>query len=141
MTAFFRRFFDLPSLSRERPTQSLGSGVIVDAAAGMVIVFDEVDAGVGGAAADAVGRALAELAARHQVLCITHLPQIAAFANVHLRVEKAQRGRRTRATIARIEGDDRIAEIARMAAGERVGEATLRHARELLASRSGNVPA
>lgn len=104
--------------------------------AGMVLVFDEVDAGIGGRAADRVGRALAGIARHHQVLCITHLPQIAAFANVHFRVEKTSRGGRTRARIARIEGDERVAEIARMAGGEQVGAATLRHARELLASRA-----
>jgi len=107
-----------------------------ESAAGMVLVFDEVDAGVGGRAADGVGRSLAELAARHQVLCITHLPQIAAFAQVHFRVEKAERRGRTLARISRVEGAERVEEIARMAAGESVGEAALRHARDLLASRS-----
>jgi DNA repair protein RecN (Recombination protein N) len=106
-----------------------------DSARGMVLVFDEVDAGVGGRAADRVGRILSELAAHHQVLCITHLPQIAAFADVHFRVEKAARGGRTRARIERVEGDARVEEIARMAGGEKVGEATRRHARELLSSR------
>jgi DNA repair protein RecN (Recombination protein N) len=107
-----------------------------ESAAGMVLVFDEVDAGVGGRAADGVGSSLAELAAHHQVLCITHLPQIAAFADVHFKVEKSERRGRTRARIGRVEGTRRVEEIARMAAGESVGEATLRHARELLASRS-----
>ena len=102
----------------------------------MVLVFDEVDAGIGGRAADRVGRSLAELAAHHQVLCITHLPQIAAFAEVHFRVEKSERRGRTLARISRVEGAERVEEIARMAAGESVGEATLRHARDLLASRS-----
>jgi len=107
-----------------------------ESAAGMVLVFDEVDAGVGGRAADGVGRSLAELAAHHQVLCITHLPQIAAFAEVHFRVEKTERRGRTLARISRVEGAERVEEIARMAAGESVGEAALRHARDLLASRS-----
>jgi DNA repair protein RecN (Recombination protein N) len=106
-----------------------------DSARGMVLVFDEVDAGVGGRAADRVGRILSELAAHHQVLCITHLPQIAAFADVHFRVDKAARGGRTRARIERVEGDARVEEIARMAGGEKVGEATRRHARDLLSSR------
>lgn len=103
---------------------------------GMVLVFDEVDAGVSGAAADRVGRRLAELAARHQVLCITHLPQIAAFADVHFRVEKRVRRGRTLAVIERVEGADRVEEIARMAGGERAGKATRQFARELLASRA-----
>jgi DNA repair protein RecN (Recombination protein N) len=102
----------------------------------MVLVFDEVDAGVGGRAADRVGRALAELAEHHQVLCITHLPQVAAFADVHFTVEKRVRKGRTLAGIHRVAGSERVEEIARMAAGEEVGEATLRHARELLAKRA-----
>jgi DNA repair protein RecN (Recombination protein N) len=104
--------------------------------AGMVLVFDEVDAAIGGRAADRVGRKLAELAGHHQVLCITHLPQIAAFAQTHFRVEKQERGGRTRTCVTRVEGTDRVLEIARMAGGESVGEATLEHARELLASRA-----
>jgi DNA repair protein RecN (Recombination protein N) len=103
---------------------------------GMVLVFDEVDAGVSGAAADRVGRRLAELAARHQVLCITHLPQIAAFADVHFRVDKRVRKGRTVASIDRVEGSDRIEEIARMAGGDRAGKATRQFARELLAARA-----
>ncbi|MBW2290427.1 MAG: DNA repair protein RecN [Deltaproteobacteria bacterium] len=104
--------------------------------AGMVLVFDEVDAGIGGRVADRVGRMLAELAAHHQVLCITHLPQIAAFAQNHFRVEKREVDGRTQTRIARVDGSDRVEEIARMAGGESIGEATLAHARELLASRS-----
>jgi DNA repair protein RecN (Recombination protein N) len=107
-----------------------------EAGAGMVLVFDEVDAGIGGRVADRVGRLLAELAAQHQVLCITHLPQIAAFAQNHFRVEKHEVEGRTQTRITRVEGSDRVEEIARMAAGESVGEAALAHARELLASRS-----
>jgi DNA repair protein RecN (Recombination protein N) len=79
---------------------------------------------------------LAELAGHHQVLCITHLPQIAAFAQGHFRVEKRAKGGRTRTCITRVEGAERVEEIARMAGGESVGEATLEHARELLASRT-----
>jgi len=104
--------------------------------AGMVLVFDEVDAGIGGRVADRVGRMLAELAVHHQVLCITHLPQIAAFAQNHFRVEKHEVEGRTQTRIMRVEGPARVEEIARMAGGESVGEATLAHARELLASRS-----
>ena len=104
--------------------------------AGMVLVFDEVDSGVGGEAADRVGERLAELAGRHQVLCITHLPQIAAFADAHFRVEKRERGGRAVARIDRVEGAERIEEIARMASGEKVGKATRQFARELLAARA-----
>jgi DNA repair protein RecN (Recombination protein N) len=110
--------------------------VLRESAEGMVLVFDEVDAGLGGVAADRVGRRLAELARHHQVLCITHLPQIAAFANAHFRVDKRDRGKRTVARIERVEGDARVDEIARMAGGERVGKATRQFARELLAERA-----
>jgi len=109
---------------------------IREADAGMVLVFDEVDAGIGGRTADRVGRSLAELAGRHQVLCITHLPQIAAYASAHFRVEKCEVEGRPSARVLRVEGADRIEEIARMAGGEEVGETTRRHAQELIRSRS-----
>ncbi len=105
------------------------------AEAGMVLVFDEVDAGIGGRVADRVGRVLAELASEHQVLCITHLPQIAARADVHLHVDKRVQRKRTLAQVTRLDGGARVDEIARMAGGETVGEATLRHAQELLRTR------
>jgi DNA repair protein RecN (Recombination protein N) len=104
--------------------------------AGMVLVFDEVDAGIGGGvAADRVGHCLAELAARHQVLVITHLPQIAAYAETHFRVRKRGSGGRTTVRIERVEGDDRVEEIARMAGGAAVAESTREHARALLRDR------
>lgn len=101
----------------------------------MVIVFDEVDAGIGGAVAERVGRVLAELATEHQVLCITHLPQIAAFAARHFVVRKEQAGGRTRTCVTRVEGEARIDELARMAGGERVTSVTREHARALLEGR------
>jgi len=107
---------------------------IREADAGMVLVFDEVDAGIGGAAADRVGHSLADLATRHQVLCITHLPQIAAYASTHFRVRKTDRP--THVSVTKVDGRERVDEIARMAGGEEVGEATRRHARELLRTRS-----
>jgi len=107
-----------------------------EADAGMVLVFDEVDAGIGGGAADRVGRVLAELAVHHQILCITHLPQIAAHASRHFRVEKRSARGRARARVVPVEGAERVEEIARMAGGESVGEATRRHARDLLRSRA-----
>jgi DNA repair protein RecN (Recombination protein N) len=99
---------------------------------GRVLVFDEVDAGIGGRTAERVGRALAELAEEHQVLCITHLPQVAALATTHLRVAKAARGGRTIATVEALDAEARVEELARMAGGARVTEATRQHARELL---------
>jgi len=98
----------------------------------MVIVFDEVDAGIGGAVAERVGRVLAELATEHQVLCITHLPQIAAFADRHFVVRKEARRGRTRTQVERVEGSLRVDELARMAGGEEVTEVTREHARSLL---------
>ncbi len=98
----------------------------------MVIVFDEVDAGIGGAVAERVGRVLAELATEHQVLCITHLPQIAAFADRHFVVRKESTKGRTRTHVAEVRDDARIDELARMAGGENVTEVTREHARSLL---------
>ena len=104
--------------------------------AGMVLVFDEVDAALGGEAANQVGRQLARLGARHQVLCITHLPQIAAWADVHLRVAKRPRGARTSVKIERLEEAARVDELARMAGGKTAGEAARQYARELLRTRT-----
>ncbi len=99
---------------------------------GMVLVFDEVDAGIGGRTAQRVGQVLAELAQHHQVLCITHLPQIAAFADVHFLVEKGEKAGRVCATVRRLDDSQRVDEIARMAGGEVVTASTRRHARELM---------
>ncbi|TMA28738.1 MAG: DNA repair protein RecN [Deltaproteobacteria bacterium] len=96
-------------------------------------LFDEVDAGIGGATADAVGRALAAVARGRQVICITHLPQIAVFAGRHLTVEKEIAKGRTFSRIAVVEGDDRVRELARLLSGKPT-EVALEHARELLAS-------
>jgi len=100
--------------------------------AGMVLVFDEVDSGVGGAVADRVGAVLGALASEHQVLCITHLPQIAAQQGAHFRVQKGRAGTRTTTGVARLSDRERVEELARMAGGETVTDATRRHARALL---------
>ncbi len=97
------------------------------------LVFDEVDAGIGGAAAVAVGRALAALAADHQVLVVTHLPQVAARADRHLVVEKTTRHERTVTELRPVEGPARLAELSRMLAGNAGSAAGRRHAEELLA--------
>jgi DNA repair protein RecN (Recombination protein N) len=96
------------------------------------IVFDEVDAGIGGAVAEVVGQKLAELARRHQVICITHLPQIAKFGDHHFRISKLVADGRTCTAITRLTPDSRIREIARMLGGEKITRVTLQHARELL---------
>jgi DNA repair protein RecN (Recombination protein N) len=100
------------------------------------LVFDEVDAGIGGAAADAVGARLQMLARTHQVLCITHLPQIAARAATHFRIAKQVQGSRTTSLMARLDRDEREMEIARMIAGAEVSPKVLASARELLQARS-----
>lgn len=99
-----------------------------------MLVFDEIDIGIGGRAAEAVGRKLKTLAQRQQVVCITHLPQIAAFADQHFLIEKADKGGRTRTGIRRIEEGDRAREIARMLSGAKLTETSLDHARQLLKS-------
>lgn len=96
------------------------------------LVFDEVDAGIGGAAADAVAGALAEVAQHRQVLVVTHLAQVAARAHQHLVVEKHVVDGRTVTTVAPVEGENRIAEIARMLSGRRDSQAARDHAAELL---------
>jgi DNA repair protein RecN (Recombination protein N) len=99
-------------------------------------LFDEVDAGIGGATADAVGRALAAVAQGRQVICITHLPQIAAFAERHQVVEKEVARGRTRSRVTAATGEARVEELARLLSGH-VTPAALQHARELLEKASG----
>jgi DNA repair protein RecN (Recombination protein N) len=102
---------------------------------GRTLVFDEVDAGIGGAAADAVGARLQSLGLRFQVLCITHLAQIAARRATHFQVSKQVRGDRTNTVLTRLDGAGREAEIARMIAGAEISPQVLASARELLAKR------
>ncbi len=101
-------------------------------ASGRTLVFDEVDAGIGGRVAEVVGRRLRELASNDQVLCVTHVPQIAALADRHFLAEKREVRGRTVASVRALEGRERVAEIARMLAGEKVPETALKHARTLL---------
>jgi len=101
---------------------------------GRTLVFDEVDSGIGGRTAEVVGKKLKALAARGQVLCVTHVPQIAAVADRHFLAEKSQLKGRTIATVRVLEGKERVGEIARMLAGERVPETAIKHARTLLAA-------
>jgi DNA repair protein RecN (Recombination protein N) len=96
------------------------------------IVFDEVDAGIGGAVAEVVGRKLATLAQHHQVICITHLPQIAKFGDHHFKISKHVASGRTHTAITMLSADDRTREIARMLGGEKITRVTIEHARELL---------
>jgi DNA repair protein RecN (Recombination protein N) len=99
-----------------------------------MLVFDEIDIGIGGRAAEAVGRKLKTLSKRQQVVCITHLPQIAAFADQHFLIEKTDKGGRTRTTIRRMEDSERTQEVARMLSGAKLTESSLEHARQMLAA-------
>jgi DNA repair protein RecN (Recombination protein N) len=96
------------------------------------IVFDEVDAGIGGSVAEVVGKKLSSLARHHQILCITHLPQIAKFGDHHFNISKQVTRGRTRTTITRLTEAERVKEIARMLGGEKITRATLDHAHEML---------
>jgi DNA repair protein RecN (Recombination protein N) len=98
------------------------------------LVFDEVDAGVGGSAAEGVGRRLKKLSAANQVLCVTHLPQIAGFADHHYRVEKLESRGRTVAVLEELHGEARTREIGRMLSGQKLTEEALRNAEQLIRS-------
>lgn len=102
------------------------------------LIFDEVDAGIGGEVALAVGERLKRLSAAKQVLCITHLATIAVRADNHIRVEKALQGERTVTRVAQVAGAARREEIARMLAGDRTGDTSLKHAEELLQKYGGS---
>jgi DNA repair protein RecN (Recombination protein N) len=112
---------------------ALAIQVLMGGRAGIpTLVFDEVDAGIGGRVAEIVGSLLAELSRHHQVLCVTHLPQVAAFARHQLRVAKEAGARGTLASVAPLDAAGRIEEIARMLGGTRITETTRRHAEEML---------
>jgi len=96
------------------------------------LIFDEIDTGIGGRAAEAVGKKLKSLARTHQVLCVTHLPQIATFADQHYLIHKEARGDRTRTSVRRITGNERTEEIARMLSGAKLTETSLKHAEQML---------
>ena len=106
--------------------------VLADRTTVPTLVFDEVDAGIGGKAAVEVGRRLARLADTAQVLAVTHLPQVAAFADAHFRVLKDDDGNVTSSTVVRLDDDERVDELARMLAGQEDSAAAQAHARELL---------
>jgi DNA repair protein RecN (Recombination protein N) len=100
------------------------------------LVFDEVDAGVGGTAARAVGRSLAALSADHQVIVVTHLPQVSAYADQHLALEKTEVAGSTRVGLRTVVGEDRLVELSRMLSGSPESAAAMQHAEELLAAAS-----
>jgi DNA repair protein RecN (Recombination protein N) len=100
-------------------------------------VFDEIDTGIGGRAAEAVGQKLKQLSRTHQVLCITHLPQIASFADQHYVIEKREVAGRTRTSVRVISGRERTEEVARMLSGAKLTDASLQNAEQMLQANSG----
>ncbi|MGA8200658.1 MAG: DNA repair protein RecN, partial [Candidatus Sulfotelmatobacter sp.] len=102
------------------------------AAAQRTMVFDEIDTGIGGRAAEAVGKKLKFLSRSNQVLCVTHLPQIATFADHHYVIEKKERAGRTRTTIRSVSGEERTEEIARMLSGAKLTETSRKHAEQMI---------
>ncbi len=96
------------------------------------LVFDEIDIGIGGRAAEAVGQKLKTLSEAQQVICITHLPQIAAFADQHFLIEKVEKGGRTHTGVRQMKQEERVEEIARMLSGASLTETSLRHAEQML---------
>ncbi|MBM4289263.1 MAG: DNA repair protein RecN [Deltaproteobacteria bacterium] len=117
----------------------LGLKNILAAEAGVdTSIFDEVDAGIGGRAATVVGQKLQRLARKNQIICITHLPQIACFADTHFRVEKKIVDARTVTVVHKLDPEARLLELARMLGGALVSDATLAHAREMLAAARQN---
>jgi len=138
-------FLISPNLGEEpRPLSKIASGgelsrimlaikkILTKGAADQTLVFDEVDAGIGGHTAEVVGHKLRDLARYHQILCVTHLPQIAAFGKSHYQVSKREAEGRTMTSVERLQGDMVVEEIARMLGGKGVTAATRTHAQEML---------
>jgi DNA repair protein RecN (Recombination protein N) len=113
---------------------SAGAGRKKKAPLPRTLVFDEIDIGIGGRAAEAVGRKLKMLSEGQQVLCITHLPQIAAFGDQHFLIEKTEKRGRTQTDVRRMEESERTQEIARMLSGAKLTETSMKHAEQLLKS-------
>lgn len=113
-------------------TRTNGNGKPKRSKSERTLVFDEIDTGIGGRAAEAVGKKLKILGAHNQVLCVTHLPQIASFADHHLLIEKHESAGRTRTTIRPLDPKERKEEIARMLSGAKLTDASLKHAEQML---------
>ena len=107
---------------------------VADVARVPVLIFDEVDVGIGGGVAETVGRLLQRIGAKRQVLCVTHLPQVAACADRHFAVRKAEAGKQVRSTVEALAAKDRVEEVARMLGGVEITARTRAHAREMLAA-------
>ena len=116
-----------------RPASSAGSRQSREkSAAQKTLVFDEVDTGIGGRAAEAVGKKLKSLARSNQVLCVTHLPQIATFGDQHYVIEKKETGGRTRTSVREVKGDERTEEVAQMLSGAKLTETSRKHAEQMI---------
>ncbi len=96
------------------------------------LIFDEIDSGIGGKTAEFVAQKLKKLSTQHQIICITHLPQIASFASYHFKIDKKVNRERTYTTVKKLSFEERVREIARLLAGSRITETTLKNAREML---------
>lgn len=108
------------------------SGKKKSSGAQRTLVFDEIDTGIGGRAAEAVGRKLKALSKGNQILCVTHLPQIATFADHHYVIEKRESAGRTKTSVRRIEGEERTEEVARMLSGAKLTETSRKHAEQMI---------
>ncbi len=106
--------------------------ILARAEGGSVLIFDEADSGIGGAVAETVGHKIKNLSKRHQVICITHLPQVAKFADTHFRVTKTFKGDRTKVLVKALNDEERVEELGRMIGGIKVTEKTIEAAREML---------
>jgi DNA repair protein RecN (Recombination protein N) len=125
---------DHPTLSQRKRKD--GAPKVGATPASRTLVFDEIDAGIGGRAAEAVGKKLKQLSQTKQVLCITHLPQIASFADQHYLIEKRETGGRTKTSVRRLDIDERTKEIARMMSGAKLTDTSLKHAEQMLKANS-----
>ena len=105
--------------------------VVTQPGAGQCLIFDEIDAGIGGRIAYQVGERLKKLSRKAQVLCVTHLPQVAAFADHHFRVAKRVKDQRTNTIVDELPAAELLQELARMISGSEITETALQHAREL----------
>ena len=101
----------------------------------LLLIFDEIDVGVSGRIAQKVGKALKSLSTYHQVISITHLPQIASLAEHHFSIEKQTQNERVVSSIKKLPDSERITEIARLLSGEKITQASLKSARELIAQK------
>jgi DNA repair protein RecN (Recombination protein N) len=105
---------------------------VARAPAHRTLIFDEIDTGIGGRAAEAVGKKLKALSRTNQVLCVTHLPQIATFADHHYLIEKKSSADRTRTSVRLITGEERTEEVARMLSGAKLTDTSRKHAEQML---------